>query len=84
MNFHIGAYRDAWRRCFVLWNNYRPVVCWKTCLPTRDELERMLRWAIAVAALLAGVMLAAWIIAIIANVAATALLVPLLLLPVPP
>jgi hypothetical protein len=79
-NLHIGTYWSSGRRCFVLWNNYRPVVCWKICSPTWDQLKQMLAWTIVAAAAIAGVVLATWVVATIASAAASALWVPLLLL----
>lgn len=79
-NFHLGTYRSGSQRCFVLWNNYYPSVCWKTCSPTRNDLVKMFKWMLAAAAIVAGVVIAAWVIAVIAEAAAAALFIPLLLL----
>jgi len=80
MNAHIGTYISGGRRCFVLWNNVRPIVCWKVCSPTWTDLKNMFVWIIASAAAIAGITLAAWIIEAIAAAAATAALPVLLLL----
>jgi len=79
-NFHLGTYRDAGRRCFVLYNNVRPVVCWKTCSPSINDLAGMFRWMLAAAAAVLLVAIAAWIIAAIAEAAAALIFAPLLLL----
>lgn len=78
--FHLGTYRNQGSRCFVLWSNYWPRVCWRVCQPSRDDLVRMMKWLVAAAAVIIGVALAAWIIAVIAEVLATAIFIPLLLL----
>jgi len=79
-NLHIGAYRSGGRRCFVLWNNLRPVVCWKICSPTWEQLKQMLSWVLIAAAAIVGIALAAWVIAAIASAASSALWLPLLAL----
>jgi hypothetical protein len=80
LNLHLGTYRSSGRRCFVMWNNYEPRFCWKTCGPTWDELRRMMLVALTAAAAIAGVALAAWVAALIAGSAATALFPAMLLL----
>jgi hypothetical protein len=79
-NFHLGTYRSGGKRCFVLYNNVRPVVCWKTCSPTMGDLAAMFRWMLAAAAAVLAVTIAAWIIATIAEAAASVAFAPLLLL----
>jgi hypothetical protein len=80
LNVHLGTYRSSGRRCFVLYNNTRPYVCWKVCLPTWDQFKQMLVWILIAAAVIAGVVLAAWIISAIASAAATVAWPALLLL----
>ncbi|WP_169238377.1 hypothetical protein [Candidatus Roseilinea sp. NK_OTU-006] len=80
LNVHLGAYRSSGRRCFVLYNNTRPYVCWKVCSPTRNQLKEMFVWILIAAAAIAGVVLAAWIISAIASAAATVAWPVLLLL----
>lgn len=65
LNVHLGAYRSSGRRCFVLYNNTRPYVCWKVCSPTWNQLKQMFVWILIAAAVIAGVVLAAWIISAI-------------------
>jgi len=80
LNVHLGAYRSGGRRCFVLYNNTRPYVCWKVCSPTWNQLKEMFKWILIAAAAIAGVVLAAWIISLIASAAASVMWAPLLLL----
>ena len=80
LNVHLGAYRSSGRRCFVLYNNTRPYVCWKVCSPTWNQLKQMFVWILIAAAVIAGVVLAAWIISAIASAAATVAWPALLLL----
>jgi hypothetical protein len=79
-NFHLGTYRSGGSRCFVLYNNIRPVVCWKTCGPTMGDLAGMFRWMLTAAAAVLVVAIAAWIVASIAEAAAALAFAPLLLL----
>jgi hypothetical protein len=79
-NFHLGTYRSGSQRCFVLYNNIRPVVCWKTCGPTIGDLVSMFRWMLTAAAAVLAVAIAAWIVISIAEAAASVAFVPLLLL----
>lgn len=80
LNVHLGAYRSGGRRCFVLYNNTRPYVCWKICSPTWNDLKQMFVWILVTAAAIAGVVLAAWIISAIAGAAAAVVWPALLLL----
>ena len=79
-NFHLGTYRSGGRRCFVLYNNIQPIVCWKTCGPTMGDLAGMFRWMLTAAAAVLAVAVAAWIVAVIAEAAASVAFAPLLLL----
>lgn len=81
-NFHLGTYRSNGRRCFVLFNNESPVICWKSCGPTRDDLVQMFKWIIAASASLMGIALVAWVVAAIAEASATVMFPALLLLAV--
>lgn len=83
LNVHLGAYRSGGRLCFVLYNNTRPRVCWKVCSPTWNELVEMFKWILIAAAVIAGVVLVAWSINVIASAAAAAAWPALLLLPFP-
>jgi hypothetical protein len=87
LNVHLGTYRSSGRRCFVLYitnnklpNNKRLKFCWKVCSPTWDQLKQMFVWILSAAAVIAGVVLAAWIISAIASSAAIVALPALLLL----
>lgn len=80
LNVHLGAYRSGGQRCFVLFNNTNPRVCWKICSPTRDQLTQFFKWVLIAAAVVAGVVLAAWLVSAIASAAATVIYAPLLLL----
>ncbi len=81
MNFHLGAYTNsAGQVCFVLWENVLWGLCQKICSPTYDDLVEMFKVMLTIAAIVAGVALAGWIIAAIAGAAAGALWIPLLAL----
>jgi len=80
LNVHLGAYRSGGRRCFVLYNNTRPYICWRVCSPTWNDLKQMFVWILIAAAAIAGVVLAAWIISAIAGAAAIVAWPALLLL----
>jgi hypothetical protein len=81
LNVHIGTYREAGKRCFVLWENQRrKETCWKTCKPTLSDLVEMLKWVLVAAAVVAGVAIAAYLVTAIATAAAGVLFVPLLAL----
>jgi hypothetical protein len=70
-NFHVGSYRST-GRCFVIWNNYRPALCLRSC-GGRGGLERILKSALILAAAAAGVTLAAGLAAVLARSAAGSL-----------
>jgi hypothetical protein len=76
---HLGTYRLAGRRCFVLYLD-RPRVCIRPCNPTMNDLYQILVTALYVAAGIAALAIAGWIVASIASAAASALYLPLLLL----
>jgi len=80
VNFHLGTYLSGGKRCFVLFNNVRPQICWKICGPSYDDLKRMYSYMLLSAAALVGVSIAAWIVALIASAAAAATYASLLLL----
>lgn len=80
IELHLGTYRSGSQRCFVLWNNTTPKICWKTCNPTRNDLVQMFKWVLTAAAGVAGVAIASWIVAAIAEAAGAAVFIPLLLL----
>ena len=46
-NFHIGTYHNG-RRCFVVWNNYRPPMCLKSCRGTQGGLTYLVRSALVI------------------------------------
>ena len=74
-NFHIGAYRENKKRCFVLWNNKKPYdICWKTCSPNKKNLVEMMKWVVVAVAAAIGVWITALIVAAIAEALAIALL----------
>lgn len=79
-NFHLGTYRNGSQKCFVLYNNVPPRVCWKICTPSRNDLAGMFKWMLAAAAAAAGVAIAGWALIIIAETAASVWYAPLLLL----
>lgn len=72
-HLHLGTYRSGGRKCFVLFDNLHPWICFKTCSPTQGELKRILQLAIAAALVAAGIGVAAWIVGSAATVLATAL-----------
>ncbi|MEI7890870.1 MAG: hypothetical protein WCI36_02780 [bacterium] len=74
-NFHLGAYKDGKKRCFVLWNNIRPHnICWKSCNANKKTLTEMMKWVIISVAAALGIYLSAFIIAAIAEALGVALI----------
>lgn len=76
---HLGTYRSAGKRCFVLYLD-SPRICMKACSPTWNDLYGMLATALYTSAAVAGVAIAGWVVASIAAAGASALYIPLLLL----
>jgi hypothetical protein len=76
---HLGTYRQAGRKCFLLYLN-KPRVCLRPCSPSSNDLYNMFVTALYVAAAVAGAAIAAWVVASMASAAAAAMYLPLLLL----
>jgi hypothetical protein len=82
LNFHLGAYRDDFRRlCFALWQS-KPLweICLKICNPNISDLTRSLSVAISEAASRVNIQLKPWEISLLAGIAAGILFLPLLAL----
>ncbi|MDX8398715.1 MAG: DUF4157 domain-containing protein, partial [Gallionellaceae bacterium] len=82
-NLHIGVYRDlaTGRACFVMFESHATKLCLIFCFPTWNDMKRAWRWlrdkiAKGLKYILAalGIVVAAWIIYLIASAIATVLM----------
>lgn len=80
VNMHIGTYWSWGRKCFVMWDNWHPWVCWKVCGPSRGNLEEMLRWMLYLAAAIIAVAIAWWVVSWLAASVGGAMFFPMLAL----
>jgi len=72
-NFHVGSYRSAGRHCFVVWNNYRPSICAKTCQPGQGGLVYLVRTALFTIAVFFGIAIPAVVLTMLARAIAAPL-----------
>lgn len=79
-HFHVGTYRQGNSRCFVIFDNYNFNTCYRTCLPTRDQLQQIFQSALAASLASRNIHLKAWAIAGMASVLSYSLFATLLAL----